>query len=366
MGYNTWYQFRTNITEAKVLRQAQLLVSSGLAAAGYTCVNLDDGWMAAKRTADGELTWDAVKFPHGIGWLADQVHALGLRFGIYTAIGTRTCQSLPGSWAHYAQDAKTFASWGTDFVKVDVCGGLPTWTTVATLTENFRQFGADLRKYNPKVVYSQELPVYQIGKPGFLSTVRSSSRFANMWRVAHDEYPLTHANAFPMILSHLKADLHLHSFAGPGHWNDLDMVAPAFPASGWTLADLHNQLAVWAMEASPLLISADIGALPPAALAALKNPHMIAIDQSGKQCSKSIMNAHIEALVKPDPEGGTAAVFVNTGKGTGTGRFSLSQLGITSARASGCNVWTGSTTTFSGVSVTLGAGQTLLMQINGI
>ena len=83
----------------------------------------------------------------------------------------------------------------------------------------------------------------------------------------------------------------MHSFAGPGHWNDLDMVAPNFPASGWTLADLRNQLSVWAMEASPLLISADIGALPPDALAALKNPHMIALDQSGAQCSTMIMNA---------------------------------------------------------------------------
>jgi alpha-galactosidase len=184
-----------------------------------------------------------------------------------------------------------------------------------------------------------------------------------MWRVAHDEYPLTHADASPMILGHLAADLPLHSFAEPGHWNDLDMVAPAFPASGWTLADLRNQLSVWAMEASPLLISADIGALPPAALAALKDPHMIALDQSGEQCSKAIMNADIQALMKPDPEGGIAVLFVNLGTGTGTGRFSLSQLGITSARASGYNVWTRRTTTFSGVSITLEAGQTMLVQI---
>jgi alpha-galactosidase len=319
--------------------------------------------MAAERAANGEFAWDAAKFPHGIPWLADQIHALGLRFGIYTAIGTRTCQSLPGSWGHYDQDAETFASWGVDFVKVDVCGGLPEWTTVDTLTENFRQFGAYLRQHNPEVVYSQELPVYQIGKPGFLATVRSSAQFANMWRVAHDEYPLSHADASPMILGHLAADLPLHSFAGPGHWNDLDMVAPAFPASGWTLADLHNQLSVWAMEASPLLISADIGALPPSALAALKDPHMIAIDQSGEQCSKVIMDAPIEALMKPDPNGGIAVLFVNLGPDSGTGRFSLSQFGITSAKATGHNVWTGVTTTFTEVSVTLREGQTMLLQI---
>jgi len=366
MGYNTWYQFRTSLTESEVVRQAELLVSSGLAAAGYRCVNLDDGWMAGERTADGELTGDPVKFPHGIRWLADQIHALGLRFGIYTAIGTRTCQSLPASWGHYDQDAEAFAAWGVDFVKVDDCGGLPAGTTVDALTEHFRQFGACLRQHNSEVVYSQELPIHQIGKPSFRSAVRASAEFAHMWRVAHDEYPLTRENASPMILGHLAADLDLHPFAGPGHWNDLDMVAPNFPASGWTLADLYNQLSVWAMEASPLLISADIGALPPAALAALKNPHMIAIDQSGEQCSTAIMDADIEALMKPHPEGGVAVLFVNLGTDTSTGRFALSDFGITSARASGYNVWTGETTTFSEVSVTLAAGQTSLVQIKGI
>lgn len=363
MGYNTWYQFRTDITESTVVRQAQLLVSSGLAEAGYNCVNLDDGWMDAARAANGELTWNAAKFPQGIAWLADQIHALGLRFGLYTAIGTRTCQGLPASWGHYDQDAQTFATWGVDFVKVDDCGGLPEGTTVDTLTELYRRFGACLRQHNPEVVYSQELPIHQIGKPTFLAAVRSSAEFAHMWRVAHDEYPLSHADASPMILGHLAADLPLYSFAGPGHWNDLDMVAPAFPASGWTLADLHNQLSVWAMEASPLLISADIAALPPSALAALKNPHMIAIDQSGEQCSKVIMHEHIEALMKPHPAGGVAVLFVNLGPDTETGRFSLSQFGLTTDRASGYDVWTGDTTTLTGVSVTLEAGQTALMQI---
>ena len=120
------------------------------------------------------------------------------------------------------------------------------------------------------------------------------------------------------------------------------------------------------MEASPLLISADIGALPPSALAALKNPHMIAIDQSGEQCSKTIMDAHIEALMKPDPTGGIAVLFVNLGPDTSTGRFSPSQFGITSARASARDGWTGSTTTFTTVSVTLGAGQTLLVQMKEV
>ena len=191
---------------------------------GYNLVSLDDGWMASRRTADGALTWNAAKFPHGIPWLASQIHSLGVKFGIYGAIGTRTCQNLPGSWSHYKQDAQEFADWGTDFVKIDECGGLPTRTTTATLTQNFQDYGADLRAANPSEVYSAELPIYQMGKPGFLSTVKSSASFANMWRVTPDENYTRPAST--TIIGHLAADLHLHAFAGPGHWNDLDMILP--------------------------------------------------------------------------------------------------------------------------------------------
>ena len=107
MGYNTWYQFGAGVTESAVLKQADYLVSSGLAAAGYDTVNLDDGWLASSRASDGSLTWDATKFPHGIPWLASQIHALGLKFGIYEAIGTRTCQGLPGSGGTTASAATT-------------------------------------------------------------------------------------------------------------------------------------------------------------------------------------------------------------------------------------------------------------------
>ncbi|MGH3165003.1 MAG: glycoside hydrolase family 27 protein, partial [Trebonia sp.] len=212
MGYNTWYQYGAGATQSEVLEQADYLVSSGLAAAGYDTVNLDDGWMASSRTSDGSLTWNTTQFPNGIPWLASQIHALGLKFGIYEAIGTRTCQGLPGSGGttasddYYTQDAQTFADWGVDFVKIDECGGLPVGTTLASLTSAFEQYGADLRADNPNVVYSEELPIYEMGQAGFTQTVQSSSTFANMWRVAPDEDP--DDTASDTILGHLAADLH--------------------------------------------------------------------------------------------------------------------------------------------------------------
>lgn len=366
MGYNTWYQFGAGVTQSAVLKQADYLVSSGLAAAGYDTVNLDDGWVASSRTSDGSLTWNTTKFPNGIPWLASQIHALGLKFGIYEAIGTRTCQGLPGSGGttasnnHYAQDAQTFADWGVDFVKIDECAGLPAGTTLASLTTAFEQYGADLRADNPNVVYSEEMPIYALGQSDFTQAVQSSSTFANMWRVTGDES--TANTASDTILGHLAADLHLHAFAGPGHWNDLDMLVPGTPAAtpfGWSLAAQESQLSVWAEEASPLLISTDLTTLTPAELAALKNPDIIAIDQSGSQPSTAITSAsgHMEAVFK-NADGGTAVLFANLSTGTSTGTFTLSQLGINTTDATGYNVWKNETTTFSSVSVTLPAGQT--------
>jgi alpha-galactosidase len=364
MGYNPWYQYGAGATESEVLQQARFLVSGGLAAAGYDTVNLDDGWMATARTSGGALTWNTSRFPDGIPSLASQVHALGLKFGIYEAIGTRTCQNLPGSGGttaagnHYAQDAQTFASWGVDFVKIDECGGLPSGTTLSSLTTAFQQYGTDLKNDNPSVVYSEELPIYVLGQSTFDTAVQSSSTFANMWRVAADESPADSAST--TILGHLAADLHLHAFAGPGHWNDLDMLVPGTPAAhpfGWSLADEQSQLSVWAEEASPLLISTDLTTLTSAELAALKNPDIIAIDQSGSQPATAITSGHIEAVIKK-ADGGDAVLLANLGTGTGTGTFTLSQLGIGTAQATGYNVWKNETTTFSGVAVTLAAGQT--------
>jgi alpha-galactosidase len=369
MGYNTWYQYGAAATEQGVLQQARYLVNSGLAAAGYQTVNLDDGWTASARTGDGALTWNTTRFPNGIPWLAGQIHALGLNFGIYEAIGTRTCQNLPGSGGatasgnHYAQDARTFAEWGVDFVKIDECGGLPSGTTLSSLTTAFEQYGADLRAAIPDVVYSEELPIYVLGQSDFTAAVQSSANFANMWRVAADESPLDSAS--DTILGHLAADLHLHAFAGPDHWNDLDMLVPGTPSAhpfGWSLTDEQSQLSVWAEEASPLLISTDLTTLTPAELAALKNPDIIAIDRSGSQPATAVTSGHIEAVIKK-ADGGQAVLFANLGTGSGTGTFTLSQLGISTPRATGYNVWKNTTTTFSGVTVTLPAGQTETMVI---
>ena len=363
MGYNPWYEYGTKVTEDTILQQAKELVSSGLAAAGYIYVNLDDGWMAAKRTSSGALTWNSARFPHGIPWLAAQVHSLGLKFGIYEAIGSRTCQNYPGSYGHYRQDAKTFAQWGVDFAKIDNCGGLPAGTGVTALTADFKAYGTALRAANPAVVYSEELPVSYLGQPQFATAVKASASFAGQWRVTADESPKVAAGT--LIASHLAADLHLHGYAGQGHWNDLDMLVGGSSRFGWTLSQEQSQLSVWAEEASPLLLSANVSALSAAKLAALKNPQLIAIDQSGAQAARALVSGHVEAVIKRCPGGGDAVLLANLSPRASTGHFTLSGLGLAGPRATSRNVWTGKTSSLSGVSVTLGADQTELLVLKG-
>ena len=222
MGWNDWYQYGCGVTQAEVLANAKALVSSGLAALGYDYVNLDDCWMAQQRAANGQLQADPTRFPNGIPWLAAQLHAMGLKLGLYESFGNTTCQGRPGSYGHYQQDAQTFASWGVDFLKFDYCG-VPPGTTSAQLESDYQQMSNDLLATGHHIVFSEELPVAASdANPSnalYVPYVAFSSTIANMWRMAPDETPSFYSTVF----GHLAADLPLASFAHPGAWNDLDM-----------------------------------------------------------------------------------------------------------------------------------------------
>jgi alpha-galactosidase len=368
MGYNTWYQFDNEINQTNVMAQAQLLVNDGLAAKGYDTVTLDDGWESTRRTSTGALTWNATEFPEGIPAFAAQLHAMGLKFGIYTAIGTHTCTdsgTLPGSYGHYAADANQFKLWGADFVKVDSCGGLPAGTTDAQLTADFQSFGNAIR--GDQMIYSQELPVLMTpGTAAYTVAVKASSVFSNQWRMTPDEH-WTDPEA-TTVIGHLNADWHLHGYAGPGHWNDMDLLVPGVPSThpfGWGLSGEQSQLSVWAQEASPLIISTDLSTLTGPEVAALGNPDIIAIDRSGAQAATGLSYGHIEWLVK-NADGGKSVLLADDGTGSTSAQLSLAQLGTGYTHASYRNVWTGQTGTLTGLSVHLAAGQAELLVLKPI
>ncbi|MHB1594888.1 MAG: NPCBM/NEW2 domain-containing protein [Streptosporangiaceae bacterium] len=313
MGWNDWYQYRCGITENEVLANAHALVSSGLAQLGYNYVNLDDCWMARTRAADGQLQASPTRFPHGIAWLAAQIHAMGLKLGVYESFGDTTCQGRPGSYGHYQQDANTFANWGVDFLKFDYCG-VPPGTTSASLQADYTQMSQDLKATGRPIVFSEELPIAagdaNPSNPNYLPYVSLSSQISNMWRVAPDE----NTNFATTVFGHLADDLPLAKYAHPGAWNDLDMLMAGSSTFNWTLQQQRTQMSIWAELASPLLVSSDLTTMSAATRQLLGNKAVIAVDQDplGRQGQLVARQNGVDVVAKPLAGGDVAVLLANT------------------------------------------------------
>jgi alpha-galactosidase len=367
MGFDNWYVDYCRTTEREVLAQARDLVRSGLAAAGYNTVIVDDCWMAAKRTASGQLTWNRAKFPEGIPALSARIHAMGLKFGLYEDAGLRTCGLLPGDLGHYSTDTRTFKSWHVNLVKIDMCQ-FPKGSTYSQVAADFAQFGRDLAAAG--IEYDEELPVralvqYGDTSPEYLQAVEASSAGATMWRITPDERsagriavyeqtrelippgiglqrPVTNlAGTFAnMVIRGFAVDLPLAAYARPGHWNDLDVLMAGNPNYRFSKSQAITQMSIWAELASPLIMSTDIGTLSRTLLADLKNPAMIDIDQSGSQGREITSQGPVIAVGKRDPLGGTALLLVNMSGRAATFDVPLSRLGFRGSSVSVKNIWT--------------------------
>jgi alpha-galactosidase len=364
MGFNSWYQYRCSISETIVLATARALISSGLAKLGYKYVNLDDCWAAPERAADGQLQADPTRFPHGIKWLADQVHAMGLKFGIYESVGTTTCQGLPGSFGHYQQDADTFASWGVDFVKFDTCGSVEG----TDISADYEQMSQDLLATGRPIVYSEELPIAannaDSSDPQYLPLISVSSQISNMWRVAPDLYP----NFDGTVFGHLTEDLPLASYAHPGAWNDLDMLVTGTSEFQWTVPEEQTQMSIWAELASPLLVSSDLTNMSAATKQVLSNKAVIAVDQDplGKQGQLVAQDGPVYIVAKPLANGDVAVLFANTSP--------VPQQASTTAQAAGLphagayavrNLWANTTRESAGaITATIPAASAVLYRVS--
>jgi alpha-galactosidase len=370
MGLDAWDQDRCKVTQQDILSNAEALVSTGLAADGYDYVILDDCWMAPTRSASGQLQPDKARFPAGIAWLAKQVHALGLKIGIYESAGRRTCHGYPGSYGHYGQDARTFARWGINYVKFDSCY-IPKGVNQPAL---FSQFGKDLRADNPAIVYSEELPVHVAVNPAsatFKEFVSISSQIANLWRVTPDEQTGTLAST--TLIRALDTDLPLAGYAGPGHWNDLDLLLTGNTLFNWSKSHQQSQLSIWSEMSSPLIVSANLAS--PSAVAhlasratgtgsLLMNKPVIAVDQDPVQGKSVGSYGRMKVVVKPMPSGAHAVLVANTAHVKRSVTVPLKVLGI-SAGASWQDLWSMYHFVASGSSVTfaLGGGATVLYEV---
>ncbi len=293
MGWNSWNKFGCNVSDKLIREMADAMVSSGMQAAGYQYVNIDDCWQVS-RDASGTIVADPTRFPEGMKALADHVHSKGLKLGLYTDAGTGTCEKRPGSLNHEDQDAKTYASWGIDYVKIDWCNseGLDPEVQYA--------------KFRDALVHSGRPIVFSICNWGVKTPWRWGPTTGNLWRTTgdiNDTYDRMTLIGF--------GQNGLEKFAGPGHWNDPDMLEVG--NGGMKRDEYRTHMALWAILAAPLLAGNDLRSMSPETKELLMNSEILAVDQDAKgaQGRRVWQEGPLEIWVKPLADGSQAVGLFN-------------------------------------------------------
>lgn len=330
MGWNSWNKFACTVDAAKVRRVADAMVASGMRDAGYVYVVIDDCWHGP-RDPNGFITADTARFPDGIKALADYVHARGLKFGIYSDAGAKTCGGRPGSQGHEYQDALTYARWGVDYLKYDWCE-----TGTRNAEEAYRTMAAALAASGRTILFS--LCEWGTAKPWLWSP-----QVGQMWRTTGDitdKWDGKHGYSLGVVAI---ADLNepLWPFAGPGHWNDPDMLEVG--NGGMSDTEYRSHFSLWAMMAAPLIAGNDIAAMDAPTRAILTNREVIAIDQDplGQPGRRVARDGTRETWVRPLSGGRRAVLLFNRGEAPARVAATWDQLGYPpSLRARVRDLWT--------------------------
>ncbi len=296
MGWNSWNHFGCNINENIIKETADAMVSSGMEDAGYKYIVIDDCWMDSVRTSSGKLQSNPKRFPHGIKWLADYVHSKGLKFGIYSSAGTKTCQGLPASLGHEKEDAKTFASWGVDYLKYDNC-----YNQGKPLIQRYTAMHNALKEAGRPIVFS-------LCEWGLDSPWEWAPKLGNLWRTTGDIRDTWQSMTFI-----LDQQVGLYRYAGPGHWNDPDMLEVG--NGGMTNTEYKAHFSLWCILAAPLMAGNDLRSMSPETKEILTNKDVIAVDQDplGKEGRKIVDQGNQEIWMKPMQDGSRVVLLLNRG-----------------------------------------------------
>jgi alpha-galactosidase len=326
MGWNSWNHFANRVTDADVRSAADTLVSTGMRDAGYVYVNVDDTWQG-KRDAGGILHTNE-RFPD-MKALGDYIHSKGLKFGIYSSPGAKTCGGYAGSLGHEAQDAKMYASWGVDFLKYDLCSFQDNLHKVQAehpndpnaannlMIDAYRKMGAALKATGRPILYS--LCQYGVDQPWKWGPGLG----ANMWRTTDDI-----DDSYGRMIAIGFSQAGLSKYAAPGHWNDPDMLEIG---NGKMTADEYKtHMSLWVILAAPLLAGNDLSKMTETDKSFLMNKDAIAIDQDslGKQGDRLYESGDLDVWTKPLSGGRVAVGLFNRSWSVREVSVELGQIGF--------------------------------------
>jgi alpha-galactosidase len=305
MGWNSWNKFACKGLNEKVVREtADAMVSNGMKDAGYQFVILDDCWQTG-RDANGNIVADAERFPSGIKALADYIHSKGMKFGLYSDAGMLTCAKRPGSIGHEYQDAKQYANWGVDYLKEDWCNTLPNQNSESSYTLMRDALAASGRPI-----------VFSICEWGSTKPWLWAGPIGNLWRSTGDIQDCWDCkktwggNGVVQIIDQMNG---LETYAGPGHWNDPDMLEVG--NGGMTKEESRAHFSMWAMFSAPLLAGNDVSNMTADTKEILLNKEVIAIDQDalGQQAHRVKKDGDLEIWSKQLQDGSRAVALLNRG-----------------------------------------------------
>jgi len=316
MGWNSWNKFRGKVNDQVVREIADEMAKDGMKAAGYLYVNIDDTW-EGPRDASGNITTNS-KFPN-MKALADYVHGKGLKLGIYSSPGPRTCAGYEGSFQHEAQDARTWAAWGIDYLKYDWCSAARVYDGAqSTMAAAYAKMGESLLATGHPIVYSLcQYGLLDVGEWGakvggnlWRTTGDISDRWQSMSNIGFDRQPGR------------------EKYAGPGHWNDPDMLE--IGNGGMSDTEYRTHMSLWCLLAAPLLAGNDLRDMQPNILEILTNKEVIAVDQDklGKQAVRMAKDKDLEVWARPLADGGHAVGLFNRGDAAAKVTAKWSDIGI--------------------------------------
>ena len=324
MGWNSWNHFAGDVNDADVRAAADALVSSGMRDAGYIYVNIDDTW-EGDRDAQGNITTNS-KFPN-MKALADYVHSKGLKLGIYSGPGPKTCAGYPASYGHEEQDAKTYAGWGIDYLKYDLCSYRMILRQEAGKDQEkaFAMEKAAYEKMHQALLATGRPIVYSLCQYGNFDVWKWGADVGgNLWRTTGDIN-----DTYDRMADIGFGQLGLAKYAGPGHWNDPDMLEVG--NGGMTADEYRTHMSLWAILAAPLLAGNDLSKMTDETKSILMNKEVIAVDQDrlGKQGDRAYAVGMTEIWVKPLAEGAMAAGLFNRDSVEHTVTLHLRDIGFT-------------------------------------